>query len=57
METGDGRIQSKELNIVTIIIKGMWQRGQITRTLTNLAPKNIKNLLIQLILLKNIMAV
>ena len=46
METGDSRIQSKESNIVTNIIKGICQRGKIMQTLTNLAPKNIKNLLI-----------
>ena len=43
METEDDRIQSKESNIVTNLIKGI---GQITQTLTNLAPKNIKNSLI-----------
>ena len=52
METGDGRIQSKESNIVTNIIKGICQRGQIIRALINLAPKNIKKLLFQLILNK-----
>ena len=52
METGDGRIQSKESNIVTNIKKGICQRGQIIRTLNNLAPKNIENLLFQLILNK-----
>ena len=52
METGDDRIQSKESNIVTNVIKEICQRRQIIRTLTKLDRKNMKNVLIQLILNK-----
>ena len=45
METGDGRIQSKELNIVTNIIKAQWFiHRELDNFLTSSDP--IKNFLI-----------